>query len=43
MHIDWQNMPIPIPMALALVAAVGYLVSRLHPPAASEQDDLPAT
>jgi diguanylate cyclase len=32
MHWDWWNLQIPAPLALALLALVGYLVSRWHRP-----------
>ena len=36
MHIDWWSIQIPIPVALAFVAAMGYLISRWHRPAAND-------
>ena len=33
---DLWNLQIPVPVALALVAAIGYLVSRMHRPADSD-------
>jgi len=36
MHWDWWNFQIPAPLALALLAAVGYLISRWHRPSAND-------
>jgi diguanylate cyclase len=36
MHIDWWSIQIPIPVALAFVAAMGYLVARWHRPTVNE-------
>lgn len=30
MHMDWWSVQIPIPVALAFVAAMGYMISRWH-------------
>jgi diguanylate cyclase len=36
MHIDWWSIQIPIPVALAFVAAMGYLISRWHRPSPND-------
>jgi hypothetical protein len=36
MHWDWLNFQVPAPLALALLATVGYLVSRWHRPASND-------
>ena len=28
---DWWNLQIPVPVALAVIAALGYLISRQKP------------
>ena len=36
MHLDWWSIQIPIPVALACLAAMGYLVSRWSRPAPND-------
>ena len=36
MYWDWWNFQIPAPLALAVLAAVGYLISRWHRPTAND-------
>jgi diguanylate cyclase len=36
MHIDWWSIQIPIPLALAAIALLGYMVSRWHRPATND-------
>jgi len=36
MHVDWWSIQIPIPVALAFVATMGYLISQWHRPVVND-------
>ena len=36
MHADWWSIQIPIPVALAFVATMGYLISRWNRPVVND-------
>ena len=36
MHGDWWSIQVPVPVALAFVATMGYLISRWHQPAGND-------